>query len=72
MINHRSWICAGALTVLTTAPCFALASWFPPSKGGSGPAVSHSAPGPVVGVGLPALVIGGYLWYRNRSKGSKK
>ena len=72
MIDHRALICAGVLTVLTTAPCFALASWFPAPKGGSGPGVSRSAPGPVVGVGLPALVIGGYFWYRRRSKGSKK
>jgi hypothetical protein len=67
----KSLICAGVLTLLATAPCFAMASWFPGSGNGGSP-VSHSAPGPVLGVGLPALVVGGYVWYRHRSRQRRK
>lgn len=61
-----------AFTVLSSLPAFALSSWFPPKghgggHNGGGGTVSHSAPGPVVGLGLPAVVaLGGYLWIRNR------
>jgi hypothetical protein len=74
MIGHKSLICAGVLTLLTTAPCFAMASWFPASGGNGhgGGQVSHSAPGPMLGVGLPALVVGGYFWYRRRFKQPRK
>jgi hypothetical protein len=74
MIVIRSLICAGMLTLLTTAPCFSMASWFPGSTqhGQSGGSASHSAPGPALGVGLPALVIGGFVWYRLRSRKSQK
>ena len=69
----KSLICAGVLTLLTTAPCFAMASWFPGSGNNGGGPVSHSAPGPVLGVGLPAAaLVGGYVWYRRRSRERRK
>jgi hypothetical protein len=40
--------------------------WYKNGKAGGG--VTHSAPGPEFGVGLAPLLIGGYLWYRRRSK----
>ena len=36
--------------------------------GRGGPGLSHSAPSPELGAGLPVLLIGGYLWYRRRAK----
>ena len=70
----KSLICAGMLTLLSTASCFAMASWFPDSgTHGAGDRTSHSAPGPVLGVGVPALlVVGGYVWYRRRSRERRK
>jgi LPXTG-motif cell wall-anchored protein len=39
----------------------------PIDNGGSG--ASRSAPGPVIGVGVPALIaLGGYVWYRRRRR----
>jgi hypothetical protein len=70
--------CVCAYMLLGTAPSFAMASWFPEHSGdghhhgwGRGdPGVSRSAPGPVIGVGLPALAaLGGYVWYRRRQRG---
>jgi len=67
---------AGAPVV---APAFAMAEWFPyfhhghggdkgGGKGQSGP-VSHSAPGPILGIGLPVVaVVGGYVWLRRRNR----
>ena len=74
MIDHKSLICAGVLTLLATAPGFAMASWFPGSgrSDHGGGHVSHSAPGPLLGVGLPALAFGGYFWYRRRFKQPRK
>jgi hypothetical protein len=37
-------------------------------RGTGGGGISHSAPGPEIGGGIPALIIGGYLWYRQRRK----
>jgi len=71
MINLRLLTCAGALTLLATAPGLAAD---PPQKNGHArkAEISRSAAGPVVGVGLPALVVvGGYVWYRNRTRKSK-
>ena len=69
MNDFRSLVCACALTLLSTVPSFALASWFPPQPGG-GPPATHSAPGPMIGAGLPALAaLGGYVWYRFRRRG---
>jgi hypothetical protein len=68
----KSLICAAVLTLLATAPGHAMASWFPGSGNNGGGQTSHSAPGPVLGVGLPALVIGGYVWYWRRSKKPNK
>lgn len=69
MINaRRSLIAAGILTLLSSAPCFAMASWFPAGNHGhhEGHGVSRSAPGPELGVGLSAVVAGAYFWYRRR------
>ncbi|KQZ87081.1 hypothetical protein ASD64_06425 [Mesorhizobium sp. Root157] len=68
-----------AFTVLSSFPAFALSSWFPHHGNGGGSGgnngggqVSHSAPGPVIGLGIPAVVaLGGYLWVRNRNRKSK-
>ena len=69
----KSLICSGVLTLLATAPGYAMASWFPGSGGNGGGPVSHSAPGPVLGVGLPALaLVGGYVWLRRRSRERRK
>lgn len=39
------------------------------SGGGGGTGISHSAPGPVLGLGLPAFAVaGGYLFFRRRAK----
>ena len=73
-MNVRSVICAGAFALLMVGPARAEGdkanggngNHFGWDKGGGG--VSHSAPGPELGAGLPALLIGGYLWYRRRSK----
>ncbi|MCO5065859.1 MAG: hypothetical protein M9924_15790 [Rhizobiaceae bacterium] len=36
---------------------------------GGGEQISHSAPGPVLGLGLPALAVaGGYVFFRRRAK----
>ena len=75
-MNVRSVMCAGALAVLMTAPALAEGDnanggngnhygW---GNGNSGQGVSRSAPGPELGAGLPALLVGGYLWYRRRAK----
>ncbi len=54
-------------TFLNALPGYAMASWFPPGKGGGD--TSRSAPGPVIGLGLPALAaLGGYVWYRRRQR----
>lgn len=56
------------LAAFTSAPAFALSTWFPQPPGGGG-SVSHSAPGPVIGIGLPvAAVVGGFVWLRRRRK----
>src|SRR5689334_19440531 len=59
--------------LLGTAPGSAMASWFPEHPGNGnhyGNGVSRSAPGPVIGVGIPALAaLGGYIWYRRRQRG---
>ena len=40
--------------------------------GAGGPGISHSAPGPELGAGLPVLLVGGYLWYRRRARQHRK
>ncbi|TPN85043.1 hypothetical protein FJ987_16035 [Mesorhizobium sp. CU2] len=56
------------ITFLDTLPGYAMADWFPPSKGGG--ETSRSAPSPVIGIGFPALAaLGGYVWYRRRQRG---
>ena len=71
-MNVRLAICASVLALLMVGPALAKEGnngnhfgWYKDKGGG----VSHSAPGPELGAGLlPALIIGGYLWYRRRSK----
>jgi hypothetical protein len=38
------------------------------TSGGGDRGISHSAPGPELGVGVSGIAIGGYLWYRRRAK----
>lgn len=73
MKHVRSLIWAGALLSLATAPSFAMGSWFPRGDHGGGkPPRTHSAPGPVIGLGLPALAAaGGYVWYLGRFRRRK-
>ncbi len=62
-------ICGAILALSYVIP--ANAAGVIPPKGGNnnGGGSSHSAPGPVLGLGLPALAIaGGYLLFRRRSK----
>lgn len=74
MSTVKSLPAAIVLAVFTSAPAFALTTWFPdPPKGGGGGSVSHSAPGPIVGIGLPAAaVVGGYIWLKRRSRQKRK
>jgi hypothetical protein len=59
---------AGGLGLLLSSAVDAKPSSPPPGHIKSGK-VSHSAPGPVLGVGLPALAVyGGYVWYRRRQR----
>jgi len=79
MINFRTMICAGALVLLMAGPTLAEGDKANGGNGnhygwgkGNGGGVTHSAPGPEFGVGLAPLLIGGYLWYRRRSKQRSK
>jgi hypothetical protein len=74
MSTVKSLAAATALVAFTSAPAFALSIWFPHSPGGGGSGiVSHSAPGPVAGIGLPvAAVVGGYIWLKRRSRQKHK
>jgi hypothetical protein len=74
MIDLRPLICAAVLTLLATAPGFAMGSWSPDAGGhsGGGGGASRSAPGPELGVGLPALVVGGYFLYRHWTRQRRK
>jgi LPXTG-motif cell wall-anchored protein len=59
-------VCASTFVLLSAAPSFAMGEV--PGGGGSG-TTTRSAPGPMIGVGLPALVaLGGYVWYRRRQR----
>ena len=58
-MTMRTLIYSGALALLIATPVLA-------DKGG----VSHSAPGPLIGVGLPGLAAYGlYVWFRRRQRG---
>ncbi|HWK64577.1 MAG TPA: hypothetical protein VNS34_06530 [Rhizobiaceae bacterium] len=74
MTDLRALVGAGAIVLLSLSPSFALGELLPPGSGNPGsPPQSHSAPGPVVGVGLPAMIaVGGYMWFRYRSRQKKK
>ena len=75
-MNVRSVICAGAFALLMVGPALAKegnnGNHFGWDKNGKGGGVSHSAPGPEMGAGVSALIIGGYLWYRRRVKQRNK
>ena len=70
---------AGAVALLITTAALAEAGhgnggnghhygWYKTKAGGSG--VSRSAPGPLIGVGLPGLAAyGAYVWLRRRQHG---
>jgi hypothetical protein len=59
---------AGGLSLLMSSTVDAKPASPPPGHVKNGK-VSHSAPGPVLGVGLPALAVyGGYIWYRRRQR----
>jgi hypothetical protein len=59
---------AGALSLLMTIAADATPKSPPPGHIKNGK-VSHSAPGPVVGVGLPSLAMyGAYVLYRRRKR----
>jgi hypothetical protein len=71
-MTFRTVICLGVWALLMMSPALANEGnsghhyhygW---GKGGGG--ISHSAPGPEIGGGIPALMIGGYLWYRRQRK----
>ena len=75
-LNLKSVVYASAVALLMVGPALAKEGnngnhygWY---KGGKGGVVSHSAPGPELGAGLPALLIAGYLWYRRRGKQRNK
>ena len=58
---------ATIFAAFASSPAFALASWLPPGPGDG--MASHSAPGPILGIGLPAAaVVGGYVWLRRRAR----
>ena len=60
--------CAVVILVWTTVSSYALGGWIPDGAGRVGGG-SHSAPGPVMGVGIPALVaLGGYIWHQWRHR----
>jgi hypothetical protein len=65
MVSLGRMVFAGALTLFVAAPAFADAEH---GNGGNGNHFgwSRSAPGPEMGVGLSALIAGGYFWYRRR------
>jgi hypothetical protein len=71
MITFRRATFAGALLLLLTASALADAEH---GNGGNGNHYgwSRSAPGPEIGVGLPALLIGGYFWFRHRYPRNRK
>jgi hypothetical protein len=70
MLHLKTAAFAAAITFMTVAQGYALSSWFPGAT--DGPQQSRSAPGPILGVGIPvALVAGGYVWFRRRAKNRK-
>lgn len=62
----RNFLSAVTLTLLVSSPSFADK---PPMPPGQAKKISHSAPGPVAALGLPAgLGIGGYIWLRRKAR----
>jgi len=62
-------ICAAILGLSYIVPAHAGGWIFPPKGGNGGGGSSHSAPGPILGLGIPALAIaGGYVLFRRRAK----
>ena len=61
-------ICAAILALSYAIPANAGGVIYPPKDGGNGGS-SHSAPGPILGLGIPALAVaGGYVLLRRRGK----
>ena len=68
MLGKKVLPVAFAFMALGSMPASAM-GWFSHSHKHHGPPVSHSAPGPIIGLGLPgALAFGGYLWFRRRTR----
>jgi hypothetical protein len=62
-------VCVSAFVFLGTAPGFALEALLS-ANAVVRPPTTRSAPGPVMGIGLPAVVaLGGYVWYRRSKQG---
>lgn len=71
MAYWKSMACAGALALMTAAPASAMGR-LPIDKDRDHPIV-RPAPGPIAGIGLPAVaLVGGYLWYSRRSRRNKR
>lgn len=67
MLQVKNLLAASAMVLLMSGPSFAAKPDIPP---GQAKKISRAAPGPVVGVGLPAAVaFGAYVWYRRRKSG---
>lgn len=74
MTDLKALVGAGAIALLSASPSFALGELIPKLPGNPGhPPHSRAAPGPVVGVGIPAVVAaGGYIWFRYRARQKRK
>lgn len=61
----RATLLASTIVLVGATHASAL-GWFPRDRDNE--PKSHSTPGPVVGVGVPAaLLIGSFIWYRRRA-----
>lgn len=64
----KALIAGAVFALMYIVPANAIGVIYPP-KGGDGGGSSHSAPGPILGLGIPALAIaGGYVLFRRRGK----
>jgi hypothetical protein len=62
-------MCAAILGLSYVIPANAGGILYPPKGGDQGGGSSHSAPGPILGLGIPALAVaGGYVLFRRRAK----
>lgn len=69
MMGPRFLLYAGGTAFLVTVGGVAATYLYSLEKDGDGTRIERSAPNPVAALGLPAgLVIGGYVWWRRRSR----